>query len=133
MATNLNITKVLDILKSAFSFAREPLTPLPPQLLLTGANLRPGLSAIEIASRIISRQSEAGAPVGNVFADGQNISEKMELIRVQEIINALLLEAKIEIVIPPGIQVTAVGANAGGPIVVQGTTTNIAAGSGVIR
>ena len=43
--------------------------PLPPQLLLIGAKLRPGLSPRNIASRIISRQSEAGAPVGDIFSE----------------------------------------------------------------
>jgi siroheme synthase len=58
----------------------------------------------------------------------------MELIRVQEIINALLTEAKIEIAIPPGVAVATVGVgNLGAPVVSQGATTNIAVGSGVIR
>lgn len=129
-----NIGNVTKILQNAFTSAREPISPLPPQLLMVGANLRPGLSALEIASRIIARQSEAGAPVGNIFSDGENISEKMELIRIQEIISAILTEAKIEVVIPPGIQVTTVGAgNLGGPVISQGASTNLAQGSGVIR
>ena len=72
--------------------------------------------------------------VGDVFADGPNTSEAMELIRIEEIVNALLTEAKIEIVIPPGIGVTTVGVgNLGLPVISQGTTTSPAVGSGVIR
>lgn len=129
-----SMNNILNLIKGAFSVPKKPLTPLPPPLLLTGTNLRTGLSAKEIASRIISRQSEAGAPVGDVYSDSGNISEMMEVIRVQEIINALHLEGKIEIVIPPGVQVSTVGiGNAGVPVISQGATVNMASGYGVIR
>jgi hypothetical protein len=131
-STSLN--NIIKVVKNAFKSIRKPLTPLPPPLLLTGGNLRPGLSAKEITTRILARQAEAGAPVGDVFSENGNISEKMELIRVQEIIKALQIEGKVEIVIPPGVQVTAMGiGNMGGPVVVQGATTTIASGYGVIR
>lgn len=133
--TNLgSISSILNVVLSAFSIPREPLTPLPPPLILTGAQLRPGLSASVIAARIIARQSEAGMIVGDSFGDGPNTSEAMELIRIQEIINALLTEGKIEIVVPPGVAVTTIGiGNLGAPVISNGVTTNIAVGSGVIR
>jgi hypothetical protein len=72
--------------------------------------------------------------VGDVFADGPNKSEAMELIRIEEIINAIQTEAKIEIAIAPGVGVQAIGVgNLGAPVVVQGFTTTIASGVGVIR
>jgi hypothetical protein len=129
-----SISSIIQIILAAFAIPDTPVTPLPPPLLVTGANLRPGLSTSNIASRIISRQSEAGLIVGDVFSDGPNKSEAMELIRVEEIINAIQTEAKIEIAIPPGIGVTAIGpGNLGAPVVVNGVTTSIASGSGVIR
>ena len=129
-----SISSILDIINSAFNIPKQPVTPLPPPLLLAGAELRPGVTSSEVASRIISRQSEAGLVVGDVFGDGPNTAEAMELIRIEEIMNALLTEAKIEVVIPPGISVSTVGiGNLGIPVVSQGVTTNIAVGSGVIR
>jgi hypothetical protein len=129
-----SISGILRTLTSAFKITREPITPLPPPLILSGAKIRPGLSATEIASRIIARQSEANAPVGDIFAESNNIAEAMEVIRIQEIINAFLTEAKIEIVIPPGVSVTTTGVgNMGAPVLSQGATTNIAFGEGVIR
>lgn len=129
-----SITSILNIILSAFNIPKQPVTPLPPPLLLVGAKLRPGITASEIASRIISRQSEGGLVVGDVFGDGPNTAEAMELIRVEEIINAILTEAKIEVVIPPGVAVSTVGVgNLGVPVISQGATTNIAVGSGVIR
>jgi hypothetical protein len=128
------ISNILSIITSVFGLVQKPVTSIPPPLLLIGAKLRPGLSARNIASRIISRQSEAGAPTGDIFSEDNNISESMETIRVQEIINAVQTEAKVEITIPPGVQISAVGAgNFGFPVVVQGATTNIATGEGIIR
>lgn len=134
---NLNfnsINSVLNLILAAFKIPKPPVSPLPPPLLLTGGQLRPGVTATEVASRIISRQSESGAVVGDVFNDGDNVAEAMELIRVQEIMDALLTEAKIEVVIPPGIPVTTVGiGNLGAPVVSNGATTSFASGWGVLR
>lgn len=134
---NLNfssINSVLNLILAAFKIPKPPVAPLPPPLLLTGGQLRPGVTATEVAARIISRQSESGAVVGDVFNDGDNVAEAMELIRVQEIIDAILTEAKIEVVIPPGIPVTTIGiGNLGAPVVSNGTTTALASGWGIIR
>lgn len=128
-----NINNVIKAITSLFKKLNPPVSPLPPQILLTGALLRPGMSAKEMASRIITRQSEAGAPVGNLFSDGNNIAESMEIIRCEELLKMLQLNSKIEIVIPPGVPVVTFGSNAGGPVVSQGVTTQIAQGYGVIR
>jgi hypothetical protein len=128
-----SISGVLNLISAAFQAPEPPIEPLPPPLIMVGAKLRPGLSPQAIAADIISKQSNSGRVVGNVFADGPNVEETMELIRVQEIINAILTKAKIEVVIPPGVSVTAVGGNAGGPVVCQGVTTSMGIGDGVIR
>ena len=52
-----SISSILNIINAAFSIPKQPVTPLPPPLLLVGANLRPGVTSSEVASRIISRQS----------------------------------------------------------------------------
>jgi hypothetical protein len=129
-----SISGVLNIILSAFSIPDEPVAPLPPPLIMIGAKLRPGVSAQAVASRIISRQSEAGRQVGDVFADGPNNEEAMELIRIEEIINAVLTEAKVDVVIPPGISVMTIGVgNLGAPVVSQGATTTMGIGDGIIR
>lgn len=130
-----SITNVLKILGAAFKLQNTPVTPIPPPLLIVGAKLRPGLSARNITSRIISRQSEAGAPTGDLYSEGNNISEAMELIRVQEIVNAILTELKVEIAIAPGsIQTTSLGiGNFGAPVASTGMNTNIVGGDGIVR
>jgi hypothetical protein len=129
-----NISGVLNLILSAFSMPEEPVAPLPPPLVMIGAKLRPGVSASAIASRIIARQSEAGRQVGDIFADGPNNEEAMELIRIEEIINAVLTESVVNVVIPPGISVSTIGVgNLGAPVVSQGITTTMAIGDGIIR
>jgi hypothetical protein len=129
-----SISGVLNLILSAFKIPDEPVQALPPPLIMIGAKLRPGISTQAIASRIIARQSEAGREVGNVFADGPNNEEAMELIRVEEIVNTLLTESVVNVVIPPGVSVMGVGiGNLGIPVVVQGATTTMAIGTGVIQ
>lgn len=128
-----SMSNVLSTLSSAFKLPNQPVTPLPPPLVMSGANMRTGLSAKDMASKIISRQSEAGAPVGDIYNSTESITEAMERIRAEEIVNALLTKSKVEIVVPAGIPVTATGANAAGPVVSQGATTNLAQGQGVLR
>jgi hypothetical protein len=96
--SNFNLTSiygVLNMILSAFKLPETPVEPLPPPLIMVGSNLRPGVSSKQIASRIISRQSEAGLVVGDVFADGPNTSEAMLAIQCEEIINAILTESVV--------------------------------------
>ena len=129
-----SVNGVLNTILAAFNIPSAPVAPLPPPLIMTGAYLRPGLSAKSIAARIISRQSESGRQVGDIFADGPNVEETMELIRIEEIISAILNESVVNVVIPPGISVATVGVgNVGAPVVSQGVTTTMGIGNGVIR
>jgi hypothetical protein len=116
---------IIDLL----SGARPPATNIPPLVIWGGARLKPGLSARAIASKIISRQGEAGAPVGVLPSGNKNIAEEMEIIRIEEIIKALIEDARIDIAIDPGIAVKVDGAS--GPSL--GTTVAIGSGHGVIR
>lgn len=129
-----SISGVLKLVLAAFSLPNKPVTKLPPALIIAGGKLRPGLSVDAIAARIISRQSEAGLLVGDVFGDGPNGNEAMELIRIEEIVNALHTEAVVNVAIAPGVQVNTIGVgNLGAPVVSQGMTTSIASGDGIIR
>lgn len=127
------ISSIYTIILKAIEATRTPPPEIPSVLLLSGAKLRPGLSPITIASKIIARQEEAGAPTGVLPSGEKNVSELMEVIRVEEIINAILTDAMVDVVISPGVPVTASGSNAGGPVVCVGTTTNVASGKGIIR
>lgn len=130
----MDFSEITEIISGAFSIPEPPLINLPPPIVAFGGSNKTGLSARKIAARIISRQSEAGAPVGPRRNGDDNISEAMELIRVEEIVNAILTEMKIEVALPPGIPVTTTGiGNFGGPVVSQGATTNFATGNAQAR
>lgn len=128
-----SIDGVLDTLLAAFSVPEEPVAPLPPPLILIGAKLRPGVSTTSVVSNVIARQTEAGLPVGDVFADGPNTNELMIKIIVEEVINTLLNECVVNVVIDPGIPVMVAGANGGGPMISMGYTTLYGSGNGIIR
>ncbi len=127
-----NLQEIVEALDSALKGPNIPLPPLPTALVLAGSKLKQGLSPRKIAKNILARQTEAGVPFGDV--DGfDNLSEKMEVIRVEEIVNGLINDAKITTVVPPGTPITATGGNAGGPVVVQGATTKPSRAEGVIQ
>lgn len=129
----ISLTSIFNTLTKALDASRTPPPEIPTMFLLVGAKVRPGLSPMLIASKIISRQAEAGAPVGVLPSGGRNISEAMELIRVEEIITAILTDARIDVAINPGILLEAKGANAGGPVVCIGQTVAPGSGNGIIR
>lgn len=128
------ILSICNSVNNLIESVRPPATPIPAPILAIGAIYRPGISPMLVASNIISRQSEAGAPYGPMADGSKNVSEAMERIRVEEIIKALKYDSQIEIAIPPGgITVTATGANSGGPVTVVGMNTNFVQGFGIIQ
>lgn len=106
---------------------------VPTPLILFGAPQRSGLSPTKIASRIISRKSEAGLPVGALPSGGVSPDEIMERIRVEEIIKALQQEANITVAIPAGTTLTAAGTSPAGPVTVFGSTITLTTGFGIIQ
>ena len=132
---NIDFSKSAEVIKALLKLFKIPSLPAPPvtKVQSLSASLRPGLSATKIAANIIKRQSEAGAPTGNLDDGSENISEKMEVIRVEEIINALISDARITVTLYPGQTIQATGGNAGGPIVVIGQTLTLGKGTGIIQ
>ena len=129
-----SISNILNILLGAFNMMQKPAQNIPPFLLLVGAELRPGMSARDLAANIISRmESDAGIPMGNIFGDGPNAIASAALIQAQEQISHIQSKAKVNTVIKPGsVQITAVGANAGGPIIVQGSNISLTQNTGIL-
>ena len=129
-----SIGTIIQMVNAAFSMPQQSVTALPPPLIMIGGGMRTGLSAKEISSRVISRQSEAGAPVGDIWGDGENIMEGLISIICEEVVYAIQNESVVNVVVPPGISLTATGAgNYGAPVVSQGYTTNYKEANGIIR
>ncbi len=97
------------------------------------AKTRPGLNAELLTSSIISRFGEAGIPAG-VLADGTpNVMEQYTKVFVEEIVDAIQNQMRVDVVIDQGALLSANGGNAGGPIVVVGSTVAPHTGIGVAR
>ena len=132
---NLGSLPVKDILKSIIGAFKIPDVPPPPidpaSILLTVDN--PGLSPRKVAAEIIARQSEAGAPFGPLPSGADNVAEKMELIRVQEIVKAIQQDAKTTVSIPAGVLITGTAISPVGPLPVVGITSTIATGFAVTQ
>ena len=128
-----NLKSVLDAISALLRTSISSAPIIPPPLIVGGGAQRPGMNSRLITTRIITRKSEAGAPVGPLSSGSESVDEKMERIRIEEIVNSLISEARITIVIPPGTPVTTVGGNAGGPVLSQGVTTNYTQGYGIIQ
>lgn len=120
-----SISTILNIILGSFKMLQTPALQIPPALLLVGKNSRPGMSARNLAARMISRyESEAGVPMGNVFSDGDNKGAIMLLVMAEEIVSMIQTEAKVDIVIDPGsINVNVTGS--AGPIPIAGLGVNI--------
>jgi hypothetical protein len=123
-----SINNILNILLSAFSLTQKPANRIPPALLLVGAKLKPGMSPRNLAANMMSKlESEAGIPVGDAATYGeQNPIAAFSLISAKEIVGHIQDNANVQgAIAPSGINIMATGANAGGPIIVQGTNIGI--------
>ena len=127
-----SISNILKIILGAFRMFQKPAQQIPPPLLLVGKNMRPGMSARNLAARVISRyESDAGVPMGDVYGDGPNKEALKVRIMAEEMVAMLQTEAKVDVAIDPGaIQITASGSAGPVPVVVQGANTLYATGAG---
>tara|TARA_B100000497_G_C7428250_1_gene267871 strand:- start:136 stop:582 length:447 start_codon:yes stop_codon:yes gene_type:complete len=130
-----SITSMLNVILGLFSMFQKPARRLPPTLLLLGKNLRPGMSARNLAARTISRlEAEAGLPMGDVFSDGPNREALKVKLMSEEMVSMIQTEAKVDVAIDPGaIQITAAGTAGPIPVVVQGANTLFVTGGGGVR
>ena len=130
-----SMSNILKIILAVFSLMKPPANTLPPPLIMIGSKLRPGLSARDISARVISRFSEANAVAGEIFKEGNNVMTALEVIRMEEIVNAIQTEMKISNVIDPGsilVQTNGVGF-AGFPVTSVGTNPIMVSSAGVAQ
>lgn len=130
----MGIQQIASTIEKLLTQARAPLTIVPSILLTCSAIQMPGVSAKTIAANIIKRQGEAGAPLGAAADGSQNISEAMEVIRVEEIVKGFKQMARIDSAIPIGaIQVAGTVQTAAGPGTFQGFNINNSGIFGILR
>lgn len=115
--------ELLKLIIGLFSIPDVPPPPIDPLSILDAVK-NPGLSPRKIAARIIARQSEACAPFGPLPSGSANVAEKMELIRVEEMVKAIQQDLRITVSVPPGIIINGTAISPAGPLPVVGTTVS---------
>ena len=126
-------TSVLSAILNLFKLPNIVSSSLPSPLILASKATRPGLNPSKIASRIIQRQSEAGIPIGRLPSGQVSPGEIMEIIRCEEIVNAIVTEMAVDVAIQPGTAIQGTGGNVGGPVQVLGTIVGVATGAATAR
>lgn len=130
----LTIDTITNSIRSAVDKLKTAAQVLPPLLLYCTAIKRPGLSAVQIASKVISNNALLGINTGTNPDGSPNIVNEYTYNIVKAIVEAIAEEGVVHVAIPAGslmIQVT--GANAGGPVVSVGTNTTNTIAYGLIR
>lgn len=132
--SEVDFTKSKSIIEGLLRLFKRPTIPSPPPSKRENLSsvVRPGLSATEITSRILKKQRAAGILSGPNDDGSANISEQMEFIRVEEIVNAILLDAKVTVVNLPGQTVKTEGVSPAGPVSTVGTTLTTSNAYGLI-
>jgi hypothetical protein len=123
------ISTLNDILsiKSPPNFGEIP----PPLVTLT--KTRSGMSALRAANKVLEKKRELGIPTGNLTDGSANYDDILWYTAVKAILDEISIEARISSCDLPGTQVVAAGANAGGPVVVYGSTTTFSIGGTIIE
>ena len=116
----MNVYDIFDTVEKMISVVRKPLVQIPTVLAVCGAVNKPGLSPMLIAASIIARRHEAGAYSGPAPDGSQNVDEAMEVIRIEEICEAIKNDLSLQGGIPPGgIHMTGTAMPNAGPAAVQ--------------
>jgi hypothetical protein len=121
---------IINGLLNLFKIPTVPQTPIPKTLILASKS-RPGLSPKLMASRVIQRQAEAGLNVGPLGTGEVNPAEIMERIRMEEIVNAITTEMRVDLAITPGGKSIVTGTAGPIPVVGNAIITDIMGGSGL--
>lgn len=108
------IKKIADTISNAINSLRPPQSALPAILVVCSAINRPGLSAIELASRVISKQKKSGVAYGPMPDGAQNGYETMIRIFAEEIVQMFKMKSRVQTATPIGGVQVQVGASGTG-------------------
>jgi len=119
-----------DLIIGLITYSREKIPKLNIQSLLL-AKARPGIDPAVVASSVTSRFNEAGIPTGPLQDGTPNSFEIYTNILCEELSYAIQDDMRVDLLVDTGQQVTSFGANAGGPVVTQGSNLTPWLGTGV--
>jgi hypothetical protein len=108
------------------------LSPIPAPLSVT-SQTRAGMSALRAANKVLEKKRELGLPTGNLSDGSANLDDILWYTLIEAILSEISNESRISSAVSPGIQIVASGANAGGPVVVYGSTVDFGRGGTIIE
>ena len=128
------ITKIVDQMLEAMEKGVTPAQTLPPILLKCITQTRPGLSAYKTTTEIIMNNKKIGIPTEDNPDGSTNLINLYTYNVVKCIYDALKNEASVQVAIPrESLLIQGNGANAGGPIVTNGTNLLDSLSRGIIK
>lgn len=87
---------------------------------LLAGKFRPGIDDTTISNAIISRFSEIGIPSGPLENGQPNVMEAYTRVIMEEMVDALRNDMRVDVAVDPGMIVNAAGASPSGPVTTTG-------------
>ena len=130
----MTISSVTSAINKLVDTQKAKAMELPAILLRAVAMQRPGISAQDIASKVIERNKQIGIPTGDNQDGTQNLVNMYTYNIVKSVVEALKEDGVIQVSIPANsIIIQATGGNAGGPVTVVGTNIKDTKAYGIIQ
>lgn len=118
----MGIKQICNSISQFFNKVRTPFPQIQRLLWVCSLIKRPGLSVIQSTANIVKDMNRLGIPTDPMPDGSDNLMVAYTFIVVKEIFRALKLDAVVQVGIQPGsLTIQGYGANAGGPMVVNGT------------
>ena len=121
----MSIKQICESITKLFTNALPPFPQLPRILLVCSMIKRQGLSAIRSTSNIVKDLNKLGIPTGPMPDGSPNLTVAFAFASTKENFRALKKDASVQVGVQPGsMMITGFGANAGGPVNIQGVNTS---------
>ena len=121
----MSIKQICESITKLFTNALPPFPQLPRILLVCSMIKRQGLSAIRSTSNIVKDLNKLGIPTGPMPDGSPNLTVAFAFASTKENFRALKKDAPVQVGVQPGsMMITGFGANAGGPVNIQGVNTS---------
>ena len=121
----MSIKQICESITKLFTNALPPFPQLPRILLVCSMIKRQGLSAIRSTSNIVKALNKLGIPTGPMPDGSPNLTVAFAFASTKENFRALKKDASVQVGVQPGsMMITGFGANAGGPVNIQGVNTS---------
>ena len=121
----MSIKQICESITKLFTNALPPFPQLPRILLVCSMIKRQGLSAIRSTSNIVKDLNKLGIPTGPMPDGRPNLTVAFAFASTKENFRALKKDASVQVGVQPGsMMITGFGANAGGPVNIQGVNTS---------